>query len=102
MDLNDRRTSFLASIIPCDRKTPIDTEANPHTLPDLPALKATIRPAGMRRGKVNYTVDEWPKIGRTAAPEIEAARRYLLNGGHPERKIDITCRFIQSGPASRA
>jgi hypothetical protein len=81
--------TFLNDIIPWDRKTPIDTEKNPHTLPDLPALNATIRPAGVRRGKVNYTVDELPEIGRTTAPEIEAARRYLLNGEHPERLIDI-------------
>jgi len=89
MDLNNRGTSFLASIIPWDRKTPIDTEANPHALPDLPALNATIRPAGVRRGKVNYTVHELPEIGRTTQPEIEVARRYLLRGEHPERLIDI-------------
>jgi hypothetical protein len=82
--------TFLNDIIPYDRKTPIDTEVNPHTLPDLPALRATIRPAGVRRGKVNYTVDELPEIGRTILPEIEAARWYLLRGEHPKRKIDIT------------
>lgn len=84
-----RRTSFLASIIPYDRKTPIDTEVNPYALPDLPALNATIRPAGVRRGKGNYTVDELPEIGRTPQPEIEVARLYLLRGEHPERLIDI-------------
>src|SRR5260370_30490643 len=82
--------SFLSDIIPYDRNTPNDTEANPYALPDLPALKATIRPAGVRRGKVNYTVDELPEIGRTTAPEVETARHYLLRGEHPERKIDIT------------
>src|SRR5260370_18781582 len=80
--------SFLSDIIPYDRKTPIDTEANPYALPDLPALKATIRPAGVRRGQVNYTVDDFPEIAPTTRPAEETARHYLLRGEPPERKLD--------------